>query len=295
MAHTVESLNEIDKVNFLTERNKKGINTFRDARPFISGERALALTKSWRETEGEPTPIRRAKGFARMLDEIPIAIRGGELLVGSQTEHVRGCFAFPEWDAELCLKEFENKATFSMDQDYFEAETDERQREMILEAARFWKGKSVVDKIWNPMDRLWGNRMRELYDARVFFKPFNKPPSGGTVNYERALNQGLNEVIAEIKEELSKPAELTSAGLHKLAVRQAMIIACQAVIRYAERHAKLAKELAEKESDKVRKSELERIADVCFCADDESTARSQELHQLAYHIICDIIEDSFCK
>lgn len=40
---------------------------------------------------------------------------------------------------------------------------------------------------------------------------------------------------------------------------------------------------------------LEQIADVCFCADNESTARSQEIHQLAYHIICDMVEQKFCE
>ncbi|MFZ2146236.1 MAG: SIS domain-containing protein [Sedimentisphaerales bacterium] len=40
-------------------------------------------------------------------------------------------------------------------------------------------------------------------------------------------------------------------------------------------------------------SKLEQIADICFCADSESTARSQEIHQLAYHIICDLVEQSF--
>jgi len=40
---------------------------------------------------------------------------------------------------------------------------------------------------------------------------------------------------------------------------------------------------------------LEQIADICFCANDKSTARSQEIHQLAYHIICDIVERNFCK
>ena len=40
-------------------------------------------------------------------------------------------------------------------------------------------------------------------------------------------------------------------------------------------------------------SKLEQIADMCFCADDKSTARSQEIHQLAYHIICDLVEQSF--
>ena len=42
-------------------------------------------------------------------------------------------------------------------------------------------------------------------------------------------------------------------------------------------------------------SKLERMADICFCADSESTARSQEIHQLAYHIICDLVERSFAN
>ena len=42
-------------------------------------------------------------------------------------------------------------------------------------------------------------------------------------------------------------------------------------------------------------SELELIADICFCAEAESTARSQEIHQLAYHIICDLVERSFAN
>jgi len=41
-------------------------------------------------------------------------------------------------------------------------------------------------------------------------------------------------------------------------------------------------------------SKLEQIADICFCAGNKSTARSQEIHQLAYHIICDLVEQSFC-
>ena len=42
-------------------------------------------------------------------------------------------------------------------------------------------------------------------------------------------------------------------------------------------------------------SKLEEMADICFCADNESTARSQEIHQLAYHIICDLVEQNFCN
>ncbi len=43
------------------------------------------------------------------------------------------------------------------------------------------------------------------------------------------------------------------------------------------------------------KSKLEQMADICFCADAESTARSQEIHQLAYHIVCDLVELNFAN
>lgn len=45
----------------------------------------------------------------------------------------------------------------------------------------------------------------------------------------------------------------------------------------------------------LKNSKLERIADICFCANSKSTARSQEIHQLGFHIICGLVEGSFCK
>ena len=42
-----------------------------------------------------------------------------------------------------------------------------------------------------------------------------------------------------------------------------MTIACEASIRMAKRYAKLTRELAQEENDKVRKGELERIAGIC--------------------------------
>jgi len=41
-------------------------------------------------------------------------------------------------------------------------------------------------------------------------------------------------------------------------------------------------------------SELEQISDICFCSDGP-TARSQEIHQLGFHIICKLVEQNFCE
>ncbi|UCH09010.1 MAG: hypothetical protein JSV55_13755, partial [Deltaproteobacteria bacterium] len=59
-------------------------NSLREKRDagMLSLARARLLTASYRETEGLPMPIRRAKAFAKILSEIPIYIEEHQLLVG---------------------------------------------------------------------------------------------------------------------------------------------------------------------------------------------------------------------
>ena len=63
--------------------------------PEIEADRAVLLTESYRETEGEPIITRRAKAFYHICKHIPITIRDGELIVGSATKAPRGCQVFP--------------------------------------------------------------------------------------------------------------------------------------------------------------------------------------------------------
>jgi len=42
-------------------------------------------------------------------------------------------------------------------------------------------------------------------------------------------------------------------------------------------------------------SKLEQVADICFYVESETSFRCQEIHQIAYHIICDIVEQNFCE
>ena len=44
-----------------------------------------------------------------------------------------------------------------------------------------------------------------------------------------------------------------------------------------------------------KNSRLQALADLCLCADAPASAPSQEIHQLAYHIICDLVERSFIE
>ena len=40
-------------------------------------------------------------------------------------------------------------------------------------------------------------------------------------------------------------------------------------------------------------SPLEELSDVCLCANSNKTNHSQEVHELAYHIICDLIDEKY--
>lgn len=43
------------------------------------------------------------------------------------------------------------------------------------------------------------------------------------------------------------------------------------------------------------KTELEHISDLCLSIEAPNTAAAQEIHQLAYHTICDLVEQKFCQ
>jgi D-sedoheptulose 7-phosphate isomerase len=62
-----------------------------------------------------------------------------------------------------------------------------------------------------------------------------------------------------------------------------------------------AAELAKKRGAKViaftgrKNSNLEKISDVCLCAEAEKSFAAQEIHQIAYHIICGLVEKHFAE
>ena len=65
--------------------------------PEIESARARLITESYKATEDKPVIMRRAMAFAHILDNIPIIIREGELIVGSTTIAPRGCQTYPEF------------------------------------------------------------------------------------------------------------------------------------------------------------------------------------------------------
>ena len=91
--------------------------------PEIEADRAVLLTQSYMETEGEPIVMRRAKAFRNIMEHLPITIRPDELIVGSATVAPRSCQVFPEFSFEWLEAEFDTVATRSADPFYISEET----------------------------------------------------------------------------------------------------------------------------------------------------------------------------
>lgn len=112
-----------------------------DHLPVIEAERAVILTESYQETEGEPVIIRRGKAFEKICHELPITIRPGELVVGSNTKTARGCQVFPEYSFEWLEAEFDTVEKRSADPFYISDET----KEQLHEVYKYWKGKTTSE------------------------------------------------------------------------------------------------------------------------------------------------------
>ena len=225
--------------------------------PEIESARAVLLTESYRQTEDEPIIIRRAKAFEHILKNIPIIIRGEELIVGSTTIAPRGCQTYPEFSYEWLEAEFDTVETRSADPFYI----SEKTKQDLREVHKYWKGRTTSELATSYM----APEAIRAIDHNIF-TPGNYFYNGVghvTVQYEKVLAVGYEGIIAQAEEELSACSLGDSDYAERSHFLEAVIISCKAVIAYAERYADLAKKEAEACGDAARKAELLAIAENC--------------------------------
>ena len=240
-----------------SERISRLVENLYRKMPEIEPDRAVLLTESYRETEGEPIIMRRAKAFAHILAHIPITIREEELVVGSSTLAPRGCQTFPEFSYEWLEAEFDTIEKRSADPFYISEDTKKKLREVH----KYWKGKTTSELALSYM----APEAAAAIEHNIF-TPGNYFYNGVghvTVQYEKVLEIGLEGIIREAARELAACNVGDGDYARKHCFLEAVIMSCAAVIGYAGRYAALAKQEAEACTDKKRKEELLQIASVC--------------------------------
>ena len=240
-----------------TDRIPKLVEHLFAKMPEIESARAVLLTESYRETEGQPIIMRRARAFAHILDHLPIIIRDNELVVGSTTLAPRGCQTYPEFSFEWLEAEFDTVANRTADPFYISEQTKKELREVH----KYWKGKTTSELATAYMAP---EALRAM--AHDMFTPGNYFYNGVghvTVQYEKVLAIGYEGIIAQARALLESCSVGDGDYARRSRFLQAVIISCEAVIRYARRYSTLAEQMAQKETEPRRKAELLQIAQNC--------------------------------
>jgi pyruvate formate-lyase/glycerol dehydratase family glycyl radical enzyme len=228
------------------------------AAPSVSGERARLLTSFYRSLDdnGTSAPVTRALALRHLLENQTIHIGDGELIVGERGPTPRATPTYPE----LCCHTLEDlrilptrgKTPFSVDE-----ETRSLYAETVIP---FWQGRSMRDRVFAAMSPEWIG----AFEAGVFTEFMEQRSPGHAILDDKIYRLGLDDLKAWIDRSRARiEASDDPAKTEKLEELQAMSIACDAVIRFAERHAQRARELAANESNERRRNELHRIAEIC--------------------------------
>ncbi len=240
-----------------SERIERLKNDLFDHMPEIEADRAVLLTESYKQTEGEPIIVRRAKAFYHILKNIPITIRPGELVVGSATKSARGCQVFPEYSYEWLEEEFDTVSTRSADPFYISEETKATLREVY----KYWNGKTNRELAASYM----APEAQAAVDHNIF-TPGNYYYNGighVTVDYAKIMRIGFSGLKKEAAEALAGLSVADGDYARRHHFLNAVILSCEAAIIYARRYSELAKSEAAKENDSARRAELEKIAEIC--------------------------------
>ena len=240
-----------------TERIGRLVENLYKKMPEIEADRAVLLTQSYRQTEGEPIILRRAKAFAHILENIPITIRDEELIVGSATQAPRGCQTFPEYSFEWLEAEFDTVETRAADPFYISEQT----KAALREVHEYWRGKTTSDLATSYMapEALTAIEHNIFTTGNYFYNGIGHV----TVDYGKVLRIGYSGIIEEAKAARAKLNFGDSDYAKRHHFLNAVIISCEAVIAYAKRYAKLADKMADGCQDFERKAELRRIAINC--------------------------------
>jgi len=228
-----------------------------DTTPYISTERAELMTEFYRQcTELISAPMSRALAFRHLMGHRTIYIGADELIVGEKGPAPRATPTYPE----LCCHSLQDLEILNSRKNVpFAVSPEVRQiyRDTIIP---FWRGKSMRELLFHEMTEEW----KAAYEAGIFTEFMEQRAPGHTVLDDKIYHKGLGEFIQDIQASMQALDYLDDPQAYlKRQELEAMCVCAQAMIRFAERHAEKARDLAQREVDPRRKAELERIAEVC--------------------------------
>ena len=161
------------------------------ARPSISAERSLILTRFYREHLGRhSTPVLRALAFRELCEHKTITIEPGELIVGERGPAPKATPLFPELTChsaeDLRILDSRPLTSYDVPADVHEAYADE--------VIPYWRGRTLRDRIFEVLPREW----HDAYEAGVFTEFMEQRAPGHTVADGKIYATGMDGFTADV-------------------------------------------------------------------------------------------------
>ncbi len=244
----------------MNDRTSRLREKLMDTQPYICPERAVIFTGVMKETEGEPIAIRRAKGFAKVLEEMSLVIGEDELIIGNQASKPKASPIYPEYSINWLKEEFEGKP-YKFDERpgdkfYYTEETKTK----ILSLLDYWEGKTVYENLRKNLPQ----NINDAWNSGIIDDTWVSSAGLGNllVDFDLVLKEGLEGVIEKAQNKRDS-LDLTLPDVIKKAwFLDSVIIALNGVISFSKRLSAKCSELAAKEQNPKRKKELEQMASI---------------------------------
>jgi formate C-acetyltransferase len=276
----------------VTERVAKLRKASLDTRPWLSLERAKLLTEFHRHAPAASTPVLRAQALRYLMERRTIYIGPDELIVGERGPAPKGTPTYPE----LCCHTVEDFEILRTRPKIPYDVSDEALRIQREEVIPFWAGRSMRERIFLAMEPAW----KDAYQAGVFTEFMEQRAPGHTVLGDIIYRRGLLDLKGDVERAIAALDFFNDPrAWDRQQELEAMAIAIGAVIRFAERHAEKAEELAAVEPNPLRRAELEEIAKVCRHVPAHAPRSFREALQSYWFVHLSVILelngwDSFC-
>ncbi|MBP5494908.1 MAG: hypothetical protein J6X97_07400 [Lachnospiraceae bacterium] len=234
-------------INVSKEQVKKLKDKVVNREQKIDYERLEFLKIVYEEYKDFPSIIQRARVFEYLLDHKKIYI-DDNLIVGSLAGEWGSFYIYPEWRTDWLF----NDNPFGIDED---------KKELVDEADKYWQKHGLAFNVENRVKESLGINYREYIKAGVFSDNTDAPSGVSISDFKRVVNEGLDSIIKEV-EKRYKSLDYKIENRDKFDFYEAVLIELKAIVRYAKRFSNLAKDLAKKETDPLRKAQLLKIAEV---------------------------------
>ena len=231
-------------------------NAVRTSRPGICTERALIWTQYFKNKENRKThpSIQMAESLSDVLNKKSIKIYPDELIAGNFSSKRVGGSVFPELHGVVVMQDLFN----FVKRETNPLEISKQEIWQLIKIIPFWLFRFLGFKAYRSKIDTF-RFIADQLNARYYF--INE--SGGIAHlapdYEKLARIGTEGIILEVETLQEKVLENTEQWYFYESVK----IIARGLARFGKRYSDLAFQMAEGESDPVRKQELLDISKVC--------------------------------